>query len=79
MGREGMDEKLELMRLLVEMQKGCAPIKLSIGHLVNGRIVTDGIIIHEAPAVVMDRLVAQGWSCSTVEGGVLVYRYGGRE
>lgn len=62
MERKYTETDKELMLKLLEMQELTAPISLSIGSVVNGR-VTQGIILHEAPPKVVEDLVKDGYSC----------------
>lgn len=55
MERKYTETDKELMLKLLEMQELTAPISLSIGSVVDGQ-VTQGIILHEAPPIVVEDL-----------------------
>lgn len=66
-------EHLELLQVLLEMQEDCAPIEMSIGCTVDN-IVRKGIVLKDAPAVVISTLVRKGYTCSLSKNGMWVYK-----
>lgn len=73
MERKYTETDKELMLKLLEMQELTAPISLSIGSVVDGR-VAQGIILHKAPPKVVEDLVKDGYSCNLSETGLRVYK-----
>lgn len=73
--KEYKQETLELMHLLVEEQENCAPIRLSIGYTQEDtNTVRQGILLLEAPPVVIEKLIQSGYVCDLTERGILVYK-----
>lgn len=68
-----VETKLEVLALLVRLQKECAPIKLSIGHLgyAGNHVGHHTITIHEAPPSVVKALIGEGLIPDVVEGNGL--------
>lgn len=67
------EQRAELLDLLVEIQKDSAPIGLSIGWVKDG-IVKEGIVIKEAPPVVVRKLTEAGYCMEIIPEGVIVYK-----
>lgn len=59
------------------MQKTCAPIDVSIGTTSDNNLV-DGmaLVIKNAPPVVINRLIHEGYSLDIIDGGVKVDYHG---
>lgn len=74
MAKEYGNETLALMDLLISEQENCAPIVVSIGYCTKGGMVQKGIVMKEAPPVVIDKLIQNGYSCSLEENGLLIYK-----
>lgn len=64
----------ELILTLMKMQENTAPITLSIGYTDRENHVRLGVLIHEAPPVVVNELISQGYSCDLTSGGMFVYK-----
>ncbi len=63
----------ELLLTLLRMQEETAPISLSIGY-VDGERVRQGLILHEAPPAVLEKLIGEGYMCELTQNGVFVYK-----
>lgn len=70
-----IEDTKKCLDLLVEAKdKGCAPIELSIGWL-NNNIVVGGIVIKEAPPIVVNMLIEFGYTLSIMHDGMHVEKY----
>ena len=64
--------KYELLELLGKCQEQCAPIKMSIGCIVNGIVSQDYIVIYECPQLVLNELSDKHYHYSMRDGGLWV-------
>lgn len=63
--------RAQFLAFLCGLQRTCAPIKLSIGHVADSHIIHDAVTIHDAPPIVLRQISAMGVHASIVEGGGL--------
>lgn len=61
----------ELLTLLLKLQEKTSPIRMSIGYTVDGT-VCQGIILHEAPPMVIETLIEHGYICTLRDYGMCV-------
>lgn len=73
MGNRYTKSDEELLQILLQLQEKTAPIKLSIGFVPNGT-VNQGIILHNAPSAVIEKIVEKGYICNLTERGLHVYK-----
>lgn len=64
----------ELLLMLLDLQEGTSPIRLSIGHTDESSMVYLGIVLHEAAPKVINTLVDCGYMCDLTENGMRVYK-----
>lgn len=65
---------VELMEILLNLQERTAPVKLSIGYITSENQVRRGIMLHEAPPLVIDTLKRKGYTLDLRENGMMVYK-----
>ena len=67
----------KILSILCDLQKGCAPIEVSIGTTGDNQMIDNkSLEIKNAPPVVIDKLVSEGYSLDIIDGGVRVDYYG---
>lgn len=64
----------KILELLADIQRASAPIELSIGWVSSNNVVQQGIVIKNAPPVVTQKLIEQGYSLDITAAGVRVYK-----
>lgn len=64
----------KILELLADIQRTSAPIELSIGWVSSNNVVQKGIVIRNAPPVVTQKLIEQGYSLDITAAGVRVYK-----
>lgn len=64
----------KILELLADIQRTSAPIELSIGWVSSNNVVQQGIVIKNAPPVVTQKLIEQGYSLDITVAGVRVYK-----
>ena len=73
MEKQYKETDVELMKILLELQKLTSPIRMSIGYILDGK-VEQGIVLHEAAPKVVEILIQEGYMCSLQENGLHVYK-----
>lgn len=68
------ESDVELMPLLLKLQEGTSPIRMSIGFTDNDRIVRQGIVLYQAAPKVIETLIEHGYTCDLTEHGMRVYK-----
>lgn len=69
------EQRIKLLTLLSLIQENSAPITLTIGSLSDNIVEHNGIIIKEAPPVVIEKLVKEGYLLDVSSDGVLVINH----
>ena len=70
----------KVLGLLCDMQKTCASIDVSIGTTRDNNFVDNkALVIKNAPPIVIDRLIKEGYSLDIIDGGVEVDYHGDDE
>lgn len=69
------DGKKKLLSLLVDLQESCGPIEIKIGTTRNNVVTSDTIVILEAPPIVVQKLIENGYDLDITKEGVIVYKY----
>lgn len=72
MNREEMKEALAL---LVDIQESAAPIEVSIGRIKDNMVQGDCLIIKQAPPVVANKLIQEGYHLDILKEGVSVMKF----
>jgi len=68
-----MDMNLEILTLIYEAAKGTSPVSLQIGYTLNNTC-RQGIVVKEAPPVIVRALVENGYVCDLRPDGLHVYK-----
>lgn len=69
------EQKVKLLQMLIDIQENCAPITLTIGSLSENTVEHDGVVIKEAPPVVIKELVKDGYMLDLSTDGILVEKF----
>lgn len=75
MDKERYAVQQELLAELLDIQRNSAPIVISIGWTDKDRVVHDGIMLKDAPPVVIEKLIQQGYSLSLCNNGLHVSKF----
>ena len=68
------ESDVALMSLLLKLQEGTSPIRMSIGFTDKDRMVCQGIVLHQAAPKVIETLIEHGYTCDLTEHGMRVYK-----
>ena len=69
-----MMKEIDIIHMIYEAQKDCAPVTMQIGRVVNNVVYHGDIVIKECPPVIIRKLVEAGISLSLTKDGLVVYK-----
>lgn len=70
---EAYGTQMQILELLVNVQRHSAPIEVSIGRVQDG-VVHQGILVKSAPPIAVEKLVQAGYQMEITQDGVRVYK-----
>lgn len=69
-----MMKEIDIIHMIYEAQKDCAPITIQIGRVINGVVSHGDLVIKECPPAITRRLVEAGVLLSVTGDGAVVYK-----
>lgn len=64
---------MDILKLIYEAAQNTAPVTVQIGYTINN-VCHNGIVIKEAPPVIIRTLVVHGYTCDMRPDGLHVYK-----
>lgn len=75
MRREVAEMVENVVQIITGFDAGIAPVVLKIGYANYKGCCHEGLVIEEAPAIVVEHIVKQGYHCSMRDGGLHINTY----
>ena len=74
MRREVMETAENVVQIITGFDS-IAPVKMQIGYVGKDNICREGVLLLDAPAIVVDHIVGQGYRCTLQDGALYVSPY----
>ncbi len=69
-----MMKEIDIIHMIYEAQKDCAPVTIQIGRVANNLVSHGDIVIKECPPVIIRKLVEAGVTLSLTNDGLVAYK-----
>lgn len=70
-----IEDRKHLLNTLVDLQKTTSPVVVSIGHVFDGTVSHEHIVLKEAAPFVTQELIQRGYHLDITSNGVIVDKY----